>query len=174
MARHAKLKPRKTNRPTPWEISIPPHMSATGRRERRYFETQEKAEEEIYSIRNRRMSFGETLEQLTPGRAAEAVKAFELLAGHSATLLDVVTEWLEIHKDRNSSVPFLDLFNEFLAVKHDRNHEYLRELRITRDRWPELHSMLVSDITHRTPFPDHLQAFCWCPKYDTAVLASGF
>jgi hypothetical protein len=85
-----------------------------------------------------------------------------------------VTEWLEIHKDRNSSVPFLDLFNEFLAVKHDRNHEYLRELRITRDRWPELHSMLVSDITHRTPFPDHLQAFCWCPKYDTAVLASGF
>src|ERR1700730_5772506 len=171
MARHAKLKPRKTNRPTSWEISIPPHMSATGRRERRYFETQEKAEEEIYSIRNRRMSFGETLEQLTPGRAAEAVKAFELLAGHSATLLDVVTEWLEIHKDRNSSVPFLDLFNEFLAVKHDRNHEYLREL-------PRSLAGAALDVSERyhaqNPFPDHLQAFCWCPKYDTAVLASGF
>jgi integrase len=153
MARHAKLKPRKTDRATPWEISIPPNLSATGKRERRYFETQQQAEEEIYSIRNRRMSFGETLEQLTPGRAAEAVKAFKLLEGHDVTLLDVVTEWLEIHKDRNSSIPFLALFDEFLAVKHDRNLEYLRELRLTRDRWPELHPMLVSDITHRTLSP---------------------
>src|SRR5258708_34805678 len=153
MSRHARLKPRKTNRATPWEISIPPHMSATGKRERRYFETKEKAEWEIESIRDRRLSFGETLEKLTPARAAESLRAYKLLEGHNATLLDVVTEWLKIHRDRTASTTFVQLYNEFLEAKKDRSPKYLTELRITRDRWPNLHPLVVSDITHRTLSP---------------------
>src|SRR6266403_2614363 len=153
MSRHARLKPRKTNRATPWEISIPPHMSATGKRERRYFETREKAEWEIESIRSRRLSFGETLDKLTPARAAESLRAYKLLEGHNVTLLDVVTEWLKIHRDRTASTTFVQLYNEFLEAKKDRNPKYLNELRATRDRWPQLHSLVVSDITHRDLSP---------------------
>jgi integrase len=149
MAKTARLKPRKTDRPTPWEISIPPHMSATGKRERRYFETRQSAEWEIESIRRRRMSFGETLEKLSPSRASEALKAYELLEGHDITLLDAVTGFLGIHKDRNKSIPFLDLFNQVLEAKKDRDPEYLRKLKEARDRWPELHTKFSCDITHR-------------------------
>jgi integrase len=124
-------------------------MSSTGRRERRYFETQELAEQEIESIRRRRMQFGETLEQLSPTRASEALAAYRLLEGHEVSLLDAVTGFLAVHKDRNSSILFLELFDKFIAAKHDRDPAYLKELRITRDRWPQLHTKLACDITHR-------------------------
>jgi hypothetical protein len=86
------------------------------------------------------MTFGETLERLSHTRASEALAAYRLLEGHDVSLLDAVSGFLAVHKDRNSSIPFLELFNQFLDAKKDRNQQYLRELRITRDRWPELHA----------------------------------
>jgi hypothetical protein len=148
MSRFARLKPKKIEgRVTPWLVNVPPHISDNGRRKRLYFETEEKAEREIESIRRRRMQFGETLEKLSPARASEALKAYELLQGYDVTLLDVVTAWLKAHKDRNSSIPFLDLFNQVLEAKRDRDPDYTTKLRQSRDRWPELHNKLVCDIT---------------------------
>jgi integrase len=150
--RHPSLEPKKLQgsaAPRQWYINIPKRFSDTGRQQRLFFETKEQAEGEIMSIRQRKLSFGQTLEQLSPARASEALAAYRLLEGHEVTLLDAVTGFLAVHKDRNSSIPFLELFNSFLDAKKDRNHEYLRELRITRDRWPELHAKLVCDITQR-------------------------
>ena len=137
------------DRPAAWCLNVPAKWSDTGKRQRLYFPTLEQAEGEILSIRKRKLSFGETLEELSPTRASEAVAAYRLLDGHDVTLLDAVAGFLAVHKDRNSSIPYLELFNQFLEVKKDRNSEYLRELRIARDRWPELHEKLVCDITHR-------------------------
>lgn len=89
------------------------------------------------------------IDAVTPSQLADAIRAFKLLDDHTVTLSDVVTEWLKIHKDRNSSVPFLELFDQFMAAKRDRNPKYLKELRLTRDRWPQLHAKLVCDFTHR-------------------------
>jgi integrase len=146
-----KLEPTKMewlDRPAAWCLNVPAKWSDTGKRQRMYFETLEQAEGEIMSIRKRRMTFGETLEKLSPARASEALAAYRLLEGHDVSLLDAVTGFLSVHKDRSASIPFLDLFNSFLDAKKDRNQQYLRELRITRDRWPELHAKLVCDVTH--------------------------
>jgi hypothetical protein len=78
----------------------------------------------------------------------QAVKAFELLDPYRVELLDAVRSYIEGHKRRTASVTFLDLYNQFLEAKSDRNPEYLRELRITRDRFPGLHERMASDITH--------------------------
>jgi integrase len=150
--RWPKLEPKKIeglNTPRPWCLNVPASISDNGKRQRLFFETKEQAESQIMSIRNRRMTFGETLEQLSPTRASEALAAYRLLEGHDVSLLDAVTGFLAVHKDRNSSIPFLELFNSFLDAKKDRNQQYLRELRITRDRWQELHTKLVCDVTHR-------------------------
>jgi site-specific recombinase XerD len=64
------------------------------------------------------------------------------------SLIDAVRGFLVAHKARTESVPFLSLFDLNLAAKADRSPEYLRELRITRDRLPSLHDRMVSDITH--------------------------
>jgi integrase len=147
-----KLEPKKIeglNTPSPWCLNVPASISDNGKRQRLFFETKEQAESQIMSIRNRRMTFGETLERLSHTRASEALAAYRLLEGHDVSLLDAVSGFLAVHKDRNSSIPFLELFNQFLDAKKDRNQQYLRELRITRDRWPELHAKLVCDITQR-------------------------
>jgi len=65
------------------------------------------------------------------------------------SLLSAVRSFLQAHKARTASVTFLVLFNQFLDAKVDRNPEYLKELRITRDRFPDLHERIVSDISHR-------------------------
>jgi integrase len=64
-------------------------------------------------------------------------------------LLDAVRSYIEDHKRRTASVSFVELFNQFLEAKSDRNPEYLRELRITRDRFPTLRKKMVSDVTPR-------------------------
>jgi integrase/recombinase XerD len=60
-----------------------------------------------------------------------------------------VRDYVAGHKQRNDSVSFVDLFNLFLDAKKDRNAAYLKELRITRDRFPKIHARIVSDITAR-------------------------
>jgi integrase len=50
------------------------------------------------------------------------------------------------HKLKTGSVTFLALFDQFLQAKADRNPKYLRELKITRNRFSGLHDTLVSEI----------------------------
>jgi integrase len=87
---------------------------------------------------------------MTPARIAEANEAYNLLEGTGLSLLDLVRTGMAMHKARTESVPFLDLFNQFLDAKAARDPQYLKELRLTRDRFPQLHPMLASDITART------------------------
>jgi hypothetical protein len=57
----------------------------------------------------------------------------------------------EALKARAKSVTYLELFNRYLAFKQNCSQKYLKELRITRDRFPSLHPLLVCDITaHET------------------------
>lgn len=129
-------------------ISIPPNLSQSGRRERKYFETKESADTELDRIANRHRTHGEMIDQITSGQLSQALQAFKTLeeSGIGAHLPTIVAEWIETHKARTASVTFLTLFDEYLAAKHDRDPQYLRELRIYRDRWPQLHSMQVSDM----------------------------
>jgi len=86
---------------------------------------------------------------MTPARIAEAGEAFKLLDPIGVSLLDAVRDYVAGHKRRNESISFKGLFDLFLKAKADRNPAYLRELRIARDRMPELHELLVRDISAR-------------------------
>jgi hypothetical protein len=78
---------------------------------------------------------------------AEASEAYKLL-GDKVSLLEAVKGFLAVHQQRSASITFLDLFNRFIDAKVDRNKQYLRELRCTRDRFPMLHSRLASELTY--------------------------
>ena len=71
-----------------------------------------------------------------------------------ARLKDAVLHYRETLKARAKSVTYLELFNRYLAFKQNCSQKYLKELRITRDRFPSLHPLLVCDITaHETLEP---------------------
>jgi integrase/recombinase XerD len=57
---------------------------------------------------------------------------------------------LVAHRQKNASIPFLDLYNLFLQAKAHRTAKYRRELEWMRDRLEPLHATLACDITPRT------------------------
>lgn len=131
-----------------WAVNIPKELSTNGKRQQAYFATKGLAQAECERIKKKKDDFGLSLSGLSPARLTQAVKAFELLDPYKVELLDAVRSYIESHKRRTASISFLGLYNQFLEAKSDRNPEYLRELRITRDRFPDLHERMVSDITH--------------------------
>jgi integrase len=151
--RTATLKPlrrksRKSRGLASWVVNVPAVLSDTGKRQELFFETEKKASAECEKLKARKDNFGHSLSSLTAARMSEAAEAYKLL-GDSATLLDAVRGYLTAQKIRQSSISFVALFNQFLEAKKDRNEQYRRELRVTRNRFPTLHDILVSDITHR-------------------------
>lgn len=143
------IKSRKAQDKAPWCLSIPPHLSPTGRQQRLFYATKSAASLDADKLTVRRDNFGVSLSAMTPARIAEAAEAYNLLEGTGLRLLDVVRSGMATHKARTESVPFLDLFNQFLEAKSARDPQYLKELRLTRDRFPQLHPMLATDITAR-------------------------
>src|SRR5260370_18082147 len=155
MARTATLKPteiksRKEQGLNSWCLNVPPELSPTGKRHRLFFAGKKEATVECEKLKARRDNYGVGVTAaMTPARMSSAIEAFNLLDPLGIDLMVAVRSYIDGHKQRTASIPFLDLFNQYLEVKQDRNPAYLRELRITRDRMPEFHSRLVSEITHR-------------------------
>lgn len=54
---------------------------------------------------------------------------------------------LALHKDRNSSLPFGDLFDLYLARIQKRSAKHRDAMRQTKERFPSLHETLACDIT---------------------------
>jgi len=132
-----------------WVVNVPPDLSPTGRRQELFFSTKSDANTECEKLRTRKDNFGISLTAMTPARIAEAGEAFKLLDPIGVSLLDAVRDYVAGHKQRNESISFKGLFDLFLKAKADRNPAYLRELRIARDRMPELHELLVCEISAR-------------------------
>jgi hypothetical protein len=130
-----------------WVVNVPASLSDTGKRRELFFKREKDASAECEKLKARKDNFGRSLSSLTAARMAEAAEAYKLLDG-TVTLLDAVRGFMAVQRRRHSSVTFLELFNLFLEAKKDRNEQYLRELRVTRNRFPGLHARLVSDISH--------------------------
>jgi integrase len=132
-----------------WCVNVPEELSETGTRRQLFFTTQKAADAECDRLKAKRDNFGTSLANLSQDQLRQATKAFELLDPYRVELLEAVQSFVEDHKRRIVSVPFLELFNQFIDAKEKdgRNAEYLRELRITRDRFSSLHERISSDIT---------------------------
>lgn len=131
----------------PWYILIPPHLSSTGREQRLFFPTKKAAALEREKLKARKDNFGVSLTAMTPARIAEAAEAYNLLEPSGLRLLDAVRSALALHQMRTASIPFGELFTQFIEAKVHRSLEYQKELGWTRDRFPQLHNRLASDIT---------------------------
>ena len=151
--RAASLKPYKstTSPNRPWCVDIPEVLSELDppRRQRKFFETKKEADAECERLKALKANREKSPTELSPAQMVQAHEAFELLDHSGVALLDAVRGYLAAHNERTASIPFLELFNRFLEAKQGRNPQYLKELRFTRDRWPQLHEKLASEIAPR-------------------------
>jgi integrase len=141
------LKSREAIGKAPWCLNIPAHLSSTGHKQRLFFPTKKAAALESEKLKARKDNFGISLTAMTPARIAEAAEAYNLLEPSGLGLLDVVRAGLKVHHARTASISFAELFNRFIDAKAHRSIEYRKELGWTRDRFPQLHKRLASDIT---------------------------
>jgi hypothetical protein len=129
----------------PWCLNVPAELSPTGKRQQLFFDLKKEAEAE--TLEARRDNFGISLTEMTPAHIAEAAEAYKRLEGHPISLLDAVAMALALHKDRNSSLPFGELFDLYLARIQKRSAKHRDSMRQTKERFPSLHKTLACDIT---------------------------
>jgi integrase len=132
-----------------WVLDVPPTLSWTGKRQRLYFETRKAADARADELRAHRINFGRSLAQLSPAQLSKATEAFSLLEPQEIDLVDAVRGYLQIHAERQGSIPFGQLFEKFVAAKPGRNPDYLRQLRWVQRYFAFLNVQLASDIITR-------------------------
>src|SRR5258708_20861903 len=86
---------------------------------------------------------------MTPARIAEAAEAHKLLDPLNVNLLDAVREYVETHKTRSASIPFVQLFDLYLDAKSTLSQKYKTQLRWVKERCAILHDRLAAYITVR-------------------------
>jgi integrase len=145
MARIPKFIPVKTLEG--WRVSVPPHLSNTDTRQRRFFERKTEADGFIARLKLRREVHGTGARLLTPAQEEQAAAAFRLLsdAGITTTLSAIVGQHLASIEKSKASKPFLEAFDIFVNSKN-RRPAYKRALDSLRRISEPLHSKLLRDI----------------------------
>jgi hypothetical protein len=77
-------------------VSVPPHMSETGKRQQRFFRTQKEAERHADDLTHGRATFGDLLQKIDQHQLSEAVRAIELLRPANVGLLEAVQAFLVV------------------------------------------------------------------------------
>jgi integrase len=149
MAKRPSLEPRETTKPhAPWVVNLPPLLSSTRKRERRYFDTKKAAKEFCAQQRIRLENYGTASTALPAGKIEEAQAAYEKLQGSGISLLEAVEQVLQWKRGRENSVTFKSMFENFMeAKKGKRSAAYLTALRCTLPRFAALHDKLACEIT---------------------------
>jgi integrase len=147
--RPASLKPYRseTSANRPWCVDVPPHLSDTGKRKRKFFETQDEAKAECETLKARRDNFGVSLTAMTPARIAEAAEAFNLLAPYGTSLIDATRDYIKRHAEKTASKPWKEVFSEYLAMPKKRSEKYLRDLNEVKESTRAFDEKLIVEIS---------------------------
>ena len=148
MPRPAILKPKKDrNRKTsPWWISIPPKLSDNGKRQKRFFKTQELAAAEAKRINVRKENHGTSAKMLSPAEEEQAASALKLLKGGNETkqLVEIVQDFLDRKKADESSVTLKHCWTEYIKGTDGRHKKNLER---TLKRFESVQEKLVSQLS---------------------------
>jgi integrase len=158
MAKRVSLEPKATTKPhAPWLVNLPPVLSSTGKRERKYFDSRKAAAEFGKQQRIRWDNYGTASADLSAGKREEAQAAYEKLDGTGIGLLEAVEQVLRWKRSRENSVTFKSMFENFMdAKKGSRSPTYLTALRCTLPRFAALHDRHACEIS-ASEIEEHLK-----------------
>lgn len=148
-----KIRKDETRVTSPWWIDIPPRFSETGKRQKRFFESQEMAKGELQFLKARVAKHGTSSRLLGAAMEEQAAAAVALLkdAGmENKQLVAIVADFIERERQRTNSVTLLECFNSYIerAVADKKSEEHIRGLKATKKLCEPLHARLLPDISH--------------------------
>lgn len=149
MAKQARLVPVKIEgRNLPWCVSVPPHLSETGSRTRRFFATKVEATTFVDQTKARVLNHGIATHGLTAGQKEAAAASFRLLGDEPpSALIEIVRQHLARKTQQEESVSFAKLRDIFISSKGSRSGAYLRQVRAAFLKFSLFDDTVVAAIT---------------------------
>ena len=157
---------------SPWWIDIPPRYSETGRRQKRFFKTQELAKGELQALKTRVVNHGVASKLLGPAleeQAAAAVEKLKSVGMADAQLVSIVAEYIERQQERSRSVKFEDCWGAYLKRirAEGKSTKHLANIKRTSERFADLNKVLMTDLTHQA-LAERMEGLA--PSYHNLVL----
>src|ERR1700688_2677631 len=145
MARPSSIKPgfresRKKAGIAPWVVNVPAELSERGKRQELFFSSKVEAQTACNQLKVRKDNFGNALAELSSSEIVEAAKAYQMLEPTGIGLVEAVSRYLAIQRQRTDSIVFSDLCDRYMDAKSGKDPRHLKGLRNTKNRFPTLHS----------------------------------
>lgn len=147
MAKRAKFEVTHSVRKDRWMVNVPGSVTASGRRERHYFETKKEALAKASDMRKAYHEYGSQASAITPSLAEAAVQAAEKLKPFGVTLTAAIADYLAILETRERSVTLAEAASRWLASKGDCRDETQKSYRYTVKRLQPLEDQIMAEIT---------------------------
>jgi len=122
-----------TEVPAGWQLSVPPSLASSGKRERYVRAKLGDAKRLQRELRKRYHELGTRASNVSSAVAEDATAARELLEPFGCTLMEAAREYVARRKAAGATVPLRVAWGDFLATKEaeGRSDVYIRDLAIT-------------------------------------------
>lgn len=131
-----------------WKVEIPSTLSSTGKRQRAFFKSRDKARAFAQELETRHKAHGANSLNIKPTLAEAAVRAEEILAPTGADLIEAAQAFLEQWEARHSSQLFGTAVTVYLDSRSDLRDTTLSSYTYTLENvCLPLHTRTMSDIT---------------------------
>jgi site-specific recombinase XerD len=132
MARRTEFEPKASDHG--WRLNIPAKFSATGKRERHFFATKEKALAAAKTYRKKRDEFGHQAQAITPSLAESATIAAEILAPWKLSLVEAARIVADIREKETASTTLSAAGAAWLSACEGLRDRTKRNYRLTIER----------------------------------------
>ena len=130
-----------------WKVEIPFSLSPSGKRERCFFPTRDKARDYAQKLEADYKAMGRNSLIIKPSLAEAALKAEEILRPTGASLIDAANAFRKNWDAIKSSTPLASAIKDYLASREDLRDSTLKSYRYTLDKvLSPLHDRVMAEI----------------------------
>ena len=146
MAKPVRFTPKQT--PHGWRLNIPAKYSESGKRERHFYPTRDKALEAAAPLKKTVAGYGEMARAISPSLAEDAISAAALLAPFNITILQAAQRVAEVEKSNAASETMERALGKFAEAKESKSGKYneaIKHLSVHMNR--DFAGQMLSTIT---------------------------
>lgn len=131
-----------------WKVEIPASLSLSGKRERAFFKTRDKARNFAQGLESKHRTSGTNAVAIKPSLAEAALRASEILFPTGASLIDAANFYRHHWEAKHASCNFGKAIEEYLDKRSDLRPSTLSSYKYTlKGVLQPLHSKTLSEIT---------------------------
>jgi integrase len=134
--------------PYGWKVEIPGSLSSSGKRERAFFPTRDKARDFAQELEAKHRTSGSNAISIKPSVAEAALRADEILAPTGASVIDAANAYRQQWDAKNSSYNFSLAVEEYLISRGNLRPSTLSSYKYTLQKvFQPMHPRTLSEVT---------------------------